>query len=204
MSSASENPFRTSRLLAVAAPAGAADDEALLARWRAAGRRGALLGPHGTGKTTRLRALADRLAAEGWHVVRVQWHDDGTTTPADWRAALRRADARTLVCLDGAENLGRLGLYRIFHYARRAGGLLATLHRPAWLLPTLARHAPDEALFIAHAAALAPGCEVAARAAFAVAGGNAHEAFRALYLAYSRLSSRPISAQSASAGGLPP
>jgi hypothetical protein len=182
MSFASENPFRTSRLLDLPAPTGAAEDEALLARWRAAGRRGALVGPHGCGKTARMRALAARLATEGWRIVWARWHDDGTTTPADWRAALRPVDARTLVCLDGLENLGPVAAYRLFRYTRRAGGRLATLHRPSWFWPTLARHAPDEAVFVAHAVALAPACEPAARAAFAAARGNAHEAFRRLYL----------------------
>jgi hypothetical protein len=183
---ASENPFRTSRLLGLPAPWNDAEPAALLARWHAAGRRGALVGPHGTGKTMRLRTLAALLAAEGWRVVWVQWHDDGTTTPANWRAALADADARSVVCLDGSENLGLLAAYRVRHYTRFAGGLLATLHRASWSLPTLVRHAPDAELFVAHAATLAPGCETTARAAFAAARGNAHEAFRALYLSAAR------------------
>lgn len=183
MSLARDNPFRTSRLLALPVHWGDTTPEALLARWHAAGRRGALVGPHGTGKTARLRALAARLADEGRRVVWVQWHDDGSTTPAGWRAALAAAaDARAVVCLDGSENLGLLAAYRLFRYTRRAGGVLATLHRRSRLFPTLALHAPDAALFATHAASLAPGCEVAARAAFAAARGNAHEAFRRLYL----------------------
>lgn len=200
---AGDNPFRTSRLLSLPPHWADATPEALLARWHASGRRGALVGPHGCGKTRRLHALADRLAAEGWRVLRVQWHDDGSTTPADWREALRGADARAVVCLDGSENLGPLAAYLVYRYTRRAGGLLLTRHRPSAFVPTLARHAPDAGLFAAHAARLAPGCEVAARAAFAAARGDAHEAFRLLYLDYSRFSSRPMSAASASAGGLP-
>ncbi len=184
---AADNPFRTSRLLALPPPPDAVEDERLLARWHAAGRRGALVGPQGTGKTARLRRLAARLAAEGWGVVWVQWHDDGSSTPADWRATLRSAvdspeAARTLVCLDGSENLGPLAAYQVSRYTRRLGGLLATRHRRSLFLTTLARHTPDETVFVVHAATLAPGCEAAARAAFAVSGGNAHEAFRRLYL----------------------
>lgn len=183
MKPANENPFRTSRLLALPVHWGDDSPDALLARWRSAGRRGALVGPHGTGKTTCLRALAARLADEGWRVIWVQWHDDGSTTPADWRACLREADTRTVVCLDGSENLGPLAAYRISRYTRRAGGLLATRHRASFFLPTLARHRPDEKIFRAHAALLAPGVGPAAQAAFAAARGNAHEAFRLLYLA---------------------
>lgn len=184
MIAAGENPFRTSRLISLPVHWGDETPERLLARWEAKGRRGALVGPHGTGKTTRLRALATHLAGQGWRVVWIQWHDDGSTTPADWRAALGEADARTVVCLDGSENLGPFAAYRLRRYTRRAGGLLATRHRVSWFLPTLARHAPDAEVFSAHAARLAPGSEEMARAAFAAGGANAHEAFRRLYIDY--------------------
>jgi hypothetical protein len=181
MSTARDNPFRTSRLLTLPVHWGGIPPETLLARWHAAGQRGALVGIHGTGKTTRLRALAVRLAVEGWTVVWVQWHDDGTTTPADWRAALRAAGPRSVVCLDGSENLGPFGAYRLHRYTRRAGGVLATRHRRSLLLPTLAIYAPDAALFAAHAAMLDQDARGAATTAFAETGGNAHEAFRRLY-----------------------
>jgi len=182
VNSAGENPFRTSRLLALPAHWGDTTPEALLTRWHAAGRRGALVGPHGTGKTTRLRALAARLAAEGWTILWIQWHDDGTATPTDWRGALRAAGPRTVLCLDGSENLGPLTAYRLHPYIVRSGGLLATRHRRAWTLPTLAVHQPSAEVFVSHAAALAPDATDAARAAFAATRGNAHEAFRRLYL----------------------
>ena len=182
---AHENPFRTSRLLALPVHWGDETPGALLARWQAAGRRGALVGPHGTGKTVRLRALAARLAADGWHIVWVQWHDDGSTTPGDWRLVLREAGPRTVVCLDGSENLGPFAAWRLLCRLRPAGGILATRHRASWFLPTLARHLPDAAVFAAHAAILRPGGEESARAAFAFARGNAHEAFRRLYLTVS-------------------
>ncbi len=182
MNSAGANPFRTSRLLALPVHWGETTPETLLARWHAAGRRGALVGPHGTGKTTRLRALAARLAAEGWTILWIQWHDDGTAKPADWRAALRAAGPRTVLCLDGSENLGPLTAYRLLHYTRRAGGLLATRHRRAWTLKTLAVHRPSAEVFVAHATALSADAADSARAAFKAAHGNAHEAFRRLYL----------------------
>jgi hypothetical protein len=202
MSTARDNPFRTSRLLALPVHWGHTPPETLLARWHAAGRRGALVGTHGTGKTTRMRALAARLATEGWTIIWMQWHDDGTTTPADWRATLRAAGPRDIVCLDGSENLGLLGAYRLHRYTRRAGGVLATRHRRSFLLPTLATYAPDAALFAAHAASLDPEAREAALSAYAQTGQNAHEAFRLMYLDYSRFSSRAIKAASASAGGL--
>ena len=183
MNAAHENPFRTSRILALPPHWGEGESAAaLLARWHAAGRRGALVGPHGTGKTSRMRALAAYLReTEGMKIIWVQWHDDGTTTPDDWRSALAAADARTVVCLDGSENLGPLGSYRVFVYSRGAAGILATRHSPSLFLPTLGRHRPDAKIFAAQAALLAAGVEDKARHTFAVSRGNAHEAFRRLY-----------------------
>lgn len=189
MSSAHDNPFRTSRLLTLPVHWGGDSPERLLARWHAAGRRGALVGPHGTGKTTRLRALAALLVAEGWEPLAVQWHDDGTATPANWRALVRAAGPRTLLLLDGSENLGVLGALRLFAPLRRAGGVLATLHRRSLFLPTLANHAPSAETFLSHAESLAPGSGEAARRTFAAARGNAHEAFRQLYLEHAAFSS---------------
>jgi hypothetical protein len=79
-----------------------------------------------------------------------------------------------------------LAAYFLLRYARHAHGVLATRHAPSLWLPTLARHAPDAELFARHARALAPDLDEAdARAAFAAARGNAHEAFRRLYLSAS-------------------
>jgi hypothetical protein len=188
---AHENPFRTSRLLALPASWPDTTPEALLARWRAAGCRGALVGPHGTGKTMRLRALAALLAAEGWRSLWLQCHDDGTFTTsvsAGFQPAFesRPASSRTVLCLDGSENLGPFRAYLLHRRVRRFAGVLATLHCRSWFLPTLARHAPDADLFVTHACALAPGLEADARAAFTAARGNAHEAFRCLYLQSAR------------------
>jgi hypothetical protein len=190
MSTARDNPFRTSRLLTLPVHWAGIPPDTLLARWHAAGRRGALVGTHGTGKTTRLRALATRLAAEGWNIIWIQWHDDGTTTPADWRAVLRAAGPRDVVCLDGSENLGPLGAYRLHRNTRRAGGVLATRHRRSLLLPTLATYMPDPALFAEHAATLDPETGEAAAAIFTQTGQNAHEAFRLLY--HLAANARPI------------
>ena len=183
MTSACQNPFRTSRLLALPAHWGDETPRTLLARWHSAGRRGALVGPHGTGKTARLRVLAEILSREGWRTVWIQWHDDGATMPSDWVAALAELDSRTVVLLDGSENLGAFAAYRLHRRTRRAGGVLATRHHASLLLRTLARHRPDAEVFAAHVALLAPEIVPSARAVFAAARGNAHEAFRRLYLA---------------------
>jgi hypothetical protein len=191
VSLAHQNPFRTSRLLALPPHWDEGEGPAtLLARWQAAGRRGALVGPHGTGKTVRLRALAAHLAEEeGRRIIWVQWHDDGTTTPGDWHSALAGADADAVLCLDGSENLGLLASYLLSRYTRLAGGVLATRHRASLFLPTLARHRPDAEVFTAQAALLLPGIEREAREAFSASRGNAHQAFRHLYFSSGPLES---------------
>ena len=182
---AHENPFRTSRLQSLPAEWTDATPDSLIDRWRNAGRRGALLGPHGTGKTTRLRALAEHLSrTEGWRALWICFRDDGTASPEDWREQVRASDERSLLCIDGLESLGWPARLELRFRARRAGGAMATLHKPRAGWPALCRHAPDAALFVRHAIRLAPDLpESAARAAFAAARGNAHEAFRRLYLA---------------------
>jgi hypothetical protein len=184
---AHENPFRTSRLLALPADWTDTDLPTLRARRLAAGRFGAFLGPHGTGKTTRLLAFAAFIATDGRPALHLRLNDDGSTDPHDWRSALRAADRDTLVCIDGLENLGPLARLDLRLRLRRAGGALATLHRPRAGWPVLARHSPVAALFCRHVALLAPDFPAReARTVFTAAGENAHEAFRRLYLRRSR------------------
>ena len=59
---ACENPFRVQRLAGLAYRLEGTTWEALLARWDALGRRAALVGPEGRGKSTLLAELGERLA----------------------------------------------------------------------------------------------------------------------------------------------
>lgn len=190
MTTANNNPFRVSRRLAVAASAtpAAGSLAALAASWQQLGRRGAWVGPHGAGKTTQMRHLADHLEREGWSVCWVQWNDDGRVHPSDWRDRLAAANASTLVCLDGSENLGPLAWWRVQRLGRHAGGWLATLHRQG-RLPTLRELHLTTAEFARWVQSLVAEeppetrtrWDHAARQCFAEAEENAHRALESLY-----------------------
>jgi hypothetical protein len=135
---AAGNPFRTERIDRLAFRLDDAGWEALIARLAATAWRGAIVGPHGTGKTTCLDGLAprlaDRLAARGLRVRRV-----------DVRPEVEPVDAPTdILLLDGLE---RLGWWRRRRWlaACRCAGAVATLHRDG-PLPTVLRTTTSPAL----------------------------------------------------------
>ncbi len=128
MIAAHENPFRPERTDALA-PLLDESLEDLLTRFAAQDHRGVLVGPHGSGKSTLLRAMAPRLGCITWLRLRQD--------PTHNRAALAELPGRIdgVLVLDGLEQLGPLGWWRIRRRARR---ILATSHRPG-RLPTLRR-----------------------------------------------------------------
>ncbi|HZY90588.1 MAG TPA: hypothetical protein VFE78_37545 [Gemmataceae bacterium] len=102
------------------------------------GWRGAILGPHGSGKSTLVAALLPVLREAGKEPLAVTLHDGQRTLPAEaWRELLRPA-ARVAV-IDGYEQLSRWQRWRLRRLCRRRGhGLLATAHTPVGL-PILLR-----------------------------------------------------------------
>ena len=131
---ARDNPFASHRVerLRYRLPQGLTWD-ALLERLADLRHRAALVGPHGRGKTTLLEELAPRLTARGFRVRTVTLRQDERRV--DWKR-FRGLGADDVLCLDGAELLGRLAWLRVRLSCRRAGGLIVTSHRPG-LLPTL-------------------------------------------------------------------
>jgi hypothetical protein len=126
-----------------------ASAEGLIAAFERCGCRGAIVGPHGTGKSTLLAALLDRLATQSAEefashhletaarmpAVVYRLHDGQRRLPRE--PALGKLAPGTLIVVDGYEQLSawsRLALR--WTTARRRLGLLVTSHSPTYL-PTL-------------------------------------------------------------------
>ena len=181
-----ENPFRSAKIegLAFRGPS----LETLFGRWEECGRRGALVGPCGTGKTTLLRAITDRLLDDGVPVE--SWAFFAGEPQPSAREIAERRDARapgTVVIIDGAEQLSGWRRRRRFALNDRCvGGVWMTSHREGWL-STVHLHEPDLDTLVELVTELDPElAEVpATRARVSTLldrhAGNAREVFYALY-----------------------
>lgn len=135
---ACENPFRVQRLARLTYRLEGATWAALLARWDALGRRAAIVGPEGRGKSTLAAELATRLVARDGYRVRAVTLRRGERrlTGGERARLLDGADERDLLLVDGAQELSPWAWRRLRDTSRAAGGVLVTSHR-AGLLPTL-------------------------------------------------------------------
>ena len=128
---AHENPFRTARLESLAFRPRRGSLADVLERWERLDRRGVIAGPHGTGKTTLLRALGEALRETGRTVVCWRFCEASPTPPLrQLLADARRLEAHEVLCLDGSERLSRWSLRRVMRAARSAHGVLLTAHAP--------------------------------------------------------------------------
>lgn len=143
MPPAHANPFRVERLHALPFIPLGTTWPALLARLEQLDCRAAIVGPHGTGKSTLLAALAGHLAARGFTLRQAQFNrDHRPRSPADIQTLLDAAEARdapaapdAVVLVDGYEQVPR-ALRSLLR--RRCRRLIVTSHRRT-VLPTLIR-----------------------------------------------------------------
>jgi energy-coupling factor transporter ATP-binding protein EcfA2 len=146
-----DNPFRAACIDALTQrPAPAVDD--LIARLEASSWRGAIVGGHGSGKSTIMDALARRLGERAAPV----------TLTTSTRPALTQAFAQLpaqladrIVLLDGAEQLGVFAWYRFRIRCRATRGLVVTQHKPG-RLTTVWHCRPTKQLLTELVAQLAP------------------------------------------------
>jgi len=179
---ARDNPFAVHRVLRQRYRLDESGWAALLARLDAQGGRGAIVGPHGSGKTTLLEDLAPRLESRGWrvHVLRIS-AEERVIPQAFLRQMAPSLGARDALLIDGAEQPGLAAWWSLCLRARRAGALVATVHRPG-RLPLLhcCVTSPEllRALVVALGETLGPAEAVALHARHR---GNLREALRELY-----------------------
>lgn len=125
----------------------AGDDsrERFVARLATANWRGAIVGPHGSGKSTLVETLKPHLAARGFSVAATALRDGERRLPAGFLRKSLTA-VRPLVIIDGYEQLSWLSRQLLHWRIRRAAaGLLVTSHAPP-ALPVLYRTQPSLAL----------------------------------------------------------
>ena len=118
-------------------------DGALEAR----GYRCAIAGPHGTGKSTLLDALAIRLQAQEFHVRRLFFNDEAPPSVKTITRKTGDITASTIVLCDGAERLSALHWLYLRLRTRSAAGLVITVHGDSCRLPTAIRLESSRKLF---------------------------------------------------------
>lgn len=181
---ADRNPFRVARIEALAWRAPGFYWDIFLARIEERGYRGAIVGPHGTGKTTLLLEAQARLMARGVSVRYVFLNEETGRKGRAARDALRESGSDSVLFLDGAEQLDALTWAWLRWRARRLRGLVITVHRPG-RLPTLHTTESSEALLQELLTQLLGEDWVRygkrAREHFVRCGGNVREVLFALY-----------------------
>lgn len=138
------NPFATCWVNPDTAPLCVVDEETLrqlIDKLKQPGAQGAIVGPHGSGKTTVARRVADHFRCEGWRVYWSELHDgkrdDAGVIPA------ANEDANALQVVDGYEQLGWFQRWRIRRRCRRSKARLLVTSHSSTSLPTLLRLEPD-------------------------------------------------------------
>jgi len=188
MVTAGENPFRVQRIHALPYQSPELDWEALLDRLEAQQYRGAIVGPHGHGKTTLMRGLLVRLEERGFRTIHLFRNDARPRFSAAYlRGEFKALTRRHIVLLDGAEQLHWLRWKGFERRCKKAGGLVITCHRPG-RLPTLhtCRTSPAllESLLDQLAATDSDDLRAEARRLFDRYQGNLRDVWFALYDAY--------------------
>lgn len=134
MTSAANNPFRTSRIHALPYlwPVGESL-ETLTRCWESHQRNGALTGSHGNGKSTLLQEWTDRLRQAGWTVRTWTLTEEYPTLPRPLEPM--NGSPREVAVLDGSEQLTRWAWHRWLR-ATHGCARIITNHQAA-RLPTL-------------------------------------------------------------------
>ena len=131
--SAGKNPFRVNCIHSLEYTNAELDLDALLLRLKAMGNRGALVGPHGHGKSTLMRELGFKLTGKGYPVHTIQLTEDAPALSLEMWQLLNGLTSDTWLFLDGAEQLGYWAWRQFYRKTLRFQGLIITRHTPGRL-----------------------------------------------------------------------
>jgi len=136
---ARNNPFASERIEALAYRFPPGDDwQRLLGRLETLGWRGALVGPHGSGKTTVLTQLEPLLVSRGFRPRRVTLRAPDTQAERQQAlASIATMRAPDFIILDGAEMLTTRQWLSLQSAAAACAGCLITQHRTGRLQTVL-------------------------------------------------------------------
>ena len=197
-SNSPSNPFSSRNVRPGAIPFLFSADEAptqLVDRLRAADWWGEIVGPHGSGKSSLVAALAPHLAAADRHLLSISLHD-GQRHLRAYAGDRAAVDRRCLVIVDGYEQLSWFSRWRLKRLCRRRGcGLLVTSHGPVGF-PRLYTMRPTLETAMQIVAGLVdlesgPIRRADVERLFAVRGGNLRDVLFDLYDLYEERRNRP-------------
>lgn len=111
---------------------------------------GAIVGPHGAGKSSLVAALRPAVEAAGWKTVLIELHDGQRKFPWEQLGSVQLSNAqpneRLLVIVDGYEQLTYWHALRLRrHCQSQQHGLLVTTHQPSRRIPLVATLHVDDA-----------------------------------------------------------
>ncbi len=186
---ARENPFRTEKVLAYRYQFSTGGSlQSVVEQFDAMGRRGALVGPKGHGKTTLAEDLSDLWNCRGISIrtIRLTSVDRAAAFEQCWHS-LANAQPGSILVIDGAEQLGWFRWQRLRRFVPKQIGLLITTHKPG-RLPTLFECCTSPELLLQTVTEIAPDVldEVGSDPGllFKEKAGNIRECLRSLYDRY--------------------
>ncbi len=183
---AHENPFRSEKILSLSYHFAHGSWDEILNQLAHLQYRASVVGKHGSGKTTFLHALAEKLQTRGLRTSLITLRANESKANAE---KLRNvAHTESFILLDGAEQLSQTAWLAFRLRTRTAPGLIETAHQSP-RLPILWECSIDNILFQTLLNKLGPFAqsEAIAQAAarlLAQYDGNCHLVFRELYHSY--------------------